>query len=114
QSTAREVARARTSDTTEPTQPFAIRLALKDVHGISDAEVRSILEARADRSFADVGDFVRRTTVSKPVVERLAHAGAFDALPGGSAGTAGGRAGRGRSAAFRGDPRAPASSPAPA
>ncbi|HEX6230977.1 MAG TPA: OB-fold nucleic acid binding domain-containing protein [Actinomycetota bacterium] len=61
-----------------------MRLALNDVHGISNAEVRSILRARADRPFRDVGDFLRRTTVSRPAVEALAHAGAFDALPGGS------------------------------
>ena len=36
------------------------RLALKDVHGISDAEIRSILQARAERPFRDVGDFMRR------------------------------------------------------
>ena len=59
---------------------YGIRLALQDVHGISDAEIRSILEARADRAFADVGDFLRRTTVSKPVVEAIAHAGGFDAI----------------------------------
>ena len=63
---------------------YGIRLALKDVHGISDAEVRSILEARAERPFGDVGDFLRRTSVSRPVVEALAHAGAFDALGRGS------------------------------
>jgi error-prone DNA polymerase len=57
---------------------------LKDVHGISDVEVRSILEARNDRAFADVGDFLRRTNVSRPIAEALAHAGAFDRLPGGS------------------------------
>jgi error-prone DNA polymerase len=67
-----------------PMPRYGIRLALKDVHGISDAEVRSILEARADRPFADVGDFLRRTKVSRPVAEALAHAGAFDRLPGGS------------------------------
>ena len=61
-----------------------IRLALADVHGISDAEIRSILEARAERPFRDVGDFLRRTRVSRPVTEALAHAGAFDALPGGT------------------------------
>jgi error-prone DNA polymerase len=59
---------------------FAIRLALQDVHGISDAEVRSILQARAERPFTDVGDFVRRTEVARPVTEALAHIGAFDAL----------------------------------
>ena len=58
---------------------FGIRLGLQDVHGISDAEIRSVLRARADRPFRDVGDFMRRTTVSRPVTEALAHAGAFDA-----------------------------------
>ena len=61
-------------------QRFGIRLALQDVHGINDAEIRSILQARADRLFRDVGDFLRRTMVSRPVTEALAHAGAFDAL----------------------------------
>jgi error-prone DNA polymerase len=62
--------------------PYGIRLALQDVHGISDAEIRSIMEARAERPFVDVGDFQRRAVVSRPVVEALAHAGAFDALHG--------------------------------
>ena len=59
---------------------FGIRLALQDVHGISDAEIRSIMQGRAERPFRDVGDFLRRTTVSRPVTEALAHAGAFDRL----------------------------------
>jgi error-prone DNA polymerase len=63
---------------------YGIRLALKDVKGISDAEVRSILEARADRPFVDVRDVLRRTSLSRPVAEALAHAGAFDSLAGGS------------------------------
>jgi error-prone DNA polymerase len=62
-------------------QGYGIRLALQDVHGISDAEIRSILIARAERPFSSVDDFLRRTTVARPVVEALAHAGAFDALP---------------------------------
>ncbi len=61
-------------------QRYGIRLALQDVHGISDAEIRSILQARADRPFDDVGDFLRRSTVSRPVVEAIAHAGGFDAI----------------------------------
>ncbi|HZB02260.1 MAG TPA: DNA polymerase III subunit alpha [Actinomycetota bacterium] len=65
----------------EKTGEYGIRLALQDVHGIADAEVRSILMARAERPFTSVEDFLRRTTVSRPVVEALAHAGAFDALP---------------------------------
>src|SRR4029453_5070024 len=61
-------------------QRYGIRLALQDVHGISDAEIRSILQARADRPFDDVGDFLRRTNVAKPVVEAIAHAGGFDRI----------------------------------
>jgi error-prone DNA polymerase len=59
---------------------YGIRLALQDVHQISDAEVRSILQARAERPFRDVGDFLRRAVVSRPVVQALAHAGAFDRI----------------------------------
>jgi error-prone DNA polymerase len=59
---------------------YGIRLALQDVHGISDAEVRSIQQARADRAFGDVGDFLRRTEVSRPVVEAIVHAGGFDVI----------------------------------
>jgi error-prone DNA polymerase len=59
---------------------YAIRIGLQDVHGISDAEIASILGARAERPFDSVGDFLCRTRVSRPVVEALAHAGAFDAV----------------------------------
>src|SRR4029077_16941458 len=65
-------------------QRYGIRLALQDVHGISQGEIRSMLAARAERPFRDVGDLLRRTTVSRPVAEALAHAGAFDALPSGN------------------------------
>jgi error-prone DNA polymerase len=51
---------------------------------MSKAEMAEIERARADRPFSDGGDFVRRASVSRPVVEALAHAGAFDALPGGT------------------------------
>jgi error-prone DNA polymerase len=61
---------------------YGIRLALQDVHGISEAEIRSILIARAEEPFTSVEDFLGRTSVARPVVEALAHAGAFDALPG--------------------------------
>ncbi|MEX2458126.1 MAG: DNA polymerase III subunit alpha, partial [Actinomycetota bacterium] len=63
---------------------YGIRLALSSVERISDAEVRSILEARADRLFRDVGDFLRRTHVARPVVEAIAHAGGFDSIGGGT------------------------------
>ncbi|MGH2546182.1 MAG: DNA polymerase III subunit alpha, partial [Actinomycetota bacterium] len=59
---------------------YGIRIGLQDVHGISDDEIGSILAARAERPFTSVLDFLRRTRVSRPVVEALAHAGAFDTL----------------------------------
>src|SRR5207247_9704905 len=62
----------------QPGRRHGIRLGLEDVHGIAEAEIRAILEARAARPFADVGDFLRRANVSRPVVEALAHAGALD------------------------------------
>ena len=71
---------ARGASDSERSPRWGVRLALQDVHGISDAEIRSIMTARAERAFRDVGDFMRRTTVSRPVTEALAHAGAFDAL----------------------------------
>jgi error-prone DNA polymerase len=55
-----------------------IRLALQDVHGISEAEMTSILEVRTRQPFVSVDDFMRRATVSRPVVEALTHAGAFE------------------------------------
>jgi error-prone DNA polymerase len=61
-------------------ETFGIRLALQDVHGISDAEIASIEKARKRQPFSSVDDFMRRTNVSRPVVEALTHAGAFDAL----------------------------------
>ena len=73
---------APTSPSANSPATFGIRLALQDVHGISEAEIRSILTARSERPFRDVGDLLRRTVVSRPVAEALAHAGAFDALPG--------------------------------
>jgi error-prone DNA polymerase len=63
---------------------YGIRLGLKDVHGISDAEIQSILQERAEKLYADVGDVLRRTALTRPVAEALAHAGAFDLLRGGS------------------------------
>jgi error-prone DNA polymerase len=62
------------------TPVFGIRIGLRDVHGISDEEIGSILAARAERPFTSVLDFMRRTKVARPVMEALTHAGAFDAL----------------------------------
>ncbi|WP_433473617.1 DNA polymerase III subunit alpha [Spirillospora sp. CA-142024] len=54
-----------------------IRVALSEVRGISDAEVERIAAARP---YTSLTDFWRRARVSRPTVERLVLAGAFDAV----------------------------------
>jgi error-prone DNA polymerase len=58
---------------------YGIRLALSDVKGMSDAEVARVV---AGRPYATLSDFWHRARVSRPVVERLVVAGAFDSLYG--------------------------------
>jgi error-prone DNA polymerase len=60
-------------------RPYGIRLSFTDVKGISEAEVARIVAGRPYRSLAD---FWHRAQVSRPVVERLVVAGAFDSLYG--------------------------------
>jgi error-prone DNA polymerase len=60
-------------------QGYGIRMALADVKGISDVEVRQIETAQP---FVDLADFWSRTAVARPVVERLIRTGAFDAVHG--------------------------------
>jgi len=54
-----------------------IRLGLKDVKGITDAEIESIVGGRPWGSFED---FCRRAEVCRPTVEALVHCGAFDGI----------------------------------
>ncbi|HXF56698.1 MAG TPA: DNA polymerase III subunit alpha [Actinomycetota bacterium] len=77
-----EEAPPRAGEAPPPRRRYGIRLGLRHVKGISETEVDSILRARAERPFTDVGDVLRRTDLTRPVAEALAHAGAFDALPG--------------------------------
>jgi len=72
-----------------------IRLSLADVKGMSGAEVAAIV---AGAPYADLSDFWSRARVSRPVVERLVLAGAFDSLHGlgGTTGPEGRAAGLGR------------------
>ncbi|MGE0818643.1 MAG: DNA polymerase III subunit alpha [Candidatus Nanopelagicales bacterium] len=58
---------------------YGIRLSLADVKGINDAEVERIV---AGRPYGSLSDFWTRARVSRPVVERLVVAGAFDSLYG--------------------------------
>ncbi len=63
---------------------YGIRLALSEVKGISEAEVA---RAVAGRPYGSLADFWHRAAVSRPVVERLVLAGAFDSLYGLGPGT---------------------------
>ena len=58
---------------------YGIRIGLAEVKGINDAEVARIV---AGRPYASLSDFWHRAAVSRPVVERLVVAGAFDSLYG--------------------------------
>jgi error-prone DNA polymerase len=58
----------------------AIRVSLKQLKGISEKALNSILSARAERKFSSIRDFVLRTDVSQPILENLVKVGAFDSL----------------------------------
>jgi error-prone DNA polymerase len=58
---------------------YGIRIALSEVKGISEAEVDRVI---AGQPYQSLTDFWHRAAVSRPVVERLVIAGAFDALHG--------------------------------
>ena len=58
---------------------WGIRVSLADVKGINDAEVARIV---AGQPFHSLTDFWHRAGVSRPVVERLVVAGAFDSVYG--------------------------------
>ena len=57
--------------------PRAIRCSLREVKGISDAEVTSIV---VGQPYTSLRDFWNRAGVSRPVAERLILLGAFDSL----------------------------------
>ncbi|MFV0130629.1 DNA polymerase III subunit alpha [Streptomyces sp. HMX112] len=56
---------------------WGLRLALSDVHGISEEEAARI---EAGRPYASLLDFWERARPSRPVAERLAQVGALDAF----------------------------------
>ena len=61
---------------------YGIRIALEEVRGINDGEIRRIVTARDGAPYASLTDFWQRAQVSRPVVERLVQAGAFDSVYG--------------------------------
>ncbi|MEU7260101.1 DNA polymerase III subunit alpha [Streptomyces rimosus] len=56
---------------------WGLRLALSDVHGMSEAEARRIEEGQP---YSSLPDLWRRARPSRPVAERLARVGALDAF----------------------------------
>ena len=59
---------------------WGIRIALGEVRGINDGEVNRIVGGREGAPYASLTDFWQRAQVSRPVVERLVQAGAFDSV----------------------------------
>jgi error-prone DNA polymerase len=55
-----------------------VRLGLRSVRGLHDALLDRIDDERAERTFTDLEDFVRRTGATVDQVEALATAGAFE------------------------------------
>jgi len=60
-----------------PNGRLGLRLSLRDIHGISDAELRRILEKRP---YEGLLDFYERARPSRPLFRRLAAVGALDSL----------------------------------
>ncbi|MEV0010011.1 DNA polymerase III subunit alpha [Streptomyces sp. NPDC047973] len=61
----------------EKGEKWGLRLALSDVHGISEAEVARI---EAGQPYASLLDFWQRARPGRPAAERLAQVGALDAF----------------------------------
>ncbi len=58
----------------------AIRVSLKQLKGMSDEALKSILSERAKGSFISLRDFVLRTNTNQPILENLVKVGAFDSF----------------------------------
>ncbi len=65
-----------------PDRGYGIRIALAEVRGINDGEVARVVGARRAAPYASLTDFWQRARISRPVVERLVQAGAFDTVYG--------------------------------
>ena len=55
----------------------AIRISLRQLKGMSEEAIKSILGARGEREFVSLRDLIIRTEVSKPIMENLIKVGAF-------------------------------------
>ena len=62
------------------TSSLGIRVGLNQVKNISEAEVKSIVDARSERPFSSFSDFCLRANCDRPTVENLVNCGAFDSF----------------------------------
>jgi len=58
----------------------AIRVSLKQIKGMSEEALASILLARSEGRLTSLRDLVLRTDVSRPILENLVRVGAFDSF----------------------------------
>ncbi len=58
----------------------AIRVSLRQLKGMSQEVIDTILSERAKAGFTSLRDFVLRTNASRPILENLVKIGAFDSL----------------------------------
>jgi len=58
----------------------AIRVSLRQLKGMSNEALESILSERARGKFTSLRDFILRTNVNHPIIENLVKVGAFDSL----------------------------------
>ena len=58
----------------------AIQISLRQLKGMAEEALKSILEERAKGNFTSLKDFVLRTNTSQPIIENLVKVGAFDYL----------------------------------
>ena len=58
----------------------AVRISLKQLKGMSEEAIESILLERCKGTFTSLRDFILRTNASQPIIENLIKIGAFDAL----------------------------------
>ncbi|MCT9076736.1 DNA polymerase III subunit alpha [Streptomyces fulvoviolaceus] len=65
------------SESVDSSRRWGLRLALSDVHGISEAEAARIADGRP---YASLLDFWERARPSRPLAQRLAQVGALDAF----------------------------------
>jgi len=58
----------------------AIRISFRQLKGMSEEAISSILPEREKGEFTSLRDFVLRTNASQPIIENLVKVGAFDSL----------------------------------